>query len=75
MAKSRNNPGGATHQRATNSKPILVPLTPEQHRIIQLAAGTYTGTDRAVCRWAAVALEAAARARLDDVGIDASQTG
>jgi hypothetical protein len=64
------NKGGAAHHRRRGLKASLVSLTPWQHEVIQLAAGTYTGRDRAVTRFIAAAAEAAALARLREIGVD-----
>jgi hypothetical protein len=69
MAKKKPaSRGGAAEIRRRGMKAIVV-LTPRQHALSQLAAGTYTGSDRHVSRWAAAAIEAAALARLAELGI------
>jgi len=68
MAKSKKpSVGGAAYRRAHGIRAILVPLSVEAHHLVSLAAGTYVGPERAVSRWAARALEEAARARLEEV--------
>lgn len=65
---AKKNPGGQADTRRRGMKTVVIPLTPEVHALVQLAAGTFTGRDRAVTRFAAVALERAARNRLEEVG-------
>lgn len=69
MAKKKN-PGGQSDLKRRGMKVVVVPLTQEQHERFQLAAGTYTGTDRAVSRWLATVGDAAAVARLAELGIE-----
>lgn len=71
MAKAKkNNPGGASDHKRRGLRAIVVPVTNEVHELLQRAAGTYVGRDRAVSRFAAVALEEAARNRLEECGIE-----
>lgn len=69
MAKKKANTGGAESRRSRGLKSILVPLTPEQHQLIGLAARVTAPPGPAVTRWAAFALEAAARQAIADAGV------
>jgi len=70
MPKKKKQPGGHADRTRRGLRTLVIPVTPEVHELLQLAAGTFTGADRAVSRFCAAALEAAARARLEEVKRD-----
>lgn len=65
MAKKRAYTGGAESRRKRGMKAVVIPLTPEQHALVQRAAALTIPPGPAVSRWAAQALEAAASAAID----------
>lgn len=67
MAEPKST-GGAYYRRQKGLKPILVPLTAEQHQLVVEAAFMARKSARSMAQWAARVLERAAKRELDRSG-------
>ncbi len=65
MAKKKDEAstytGGHRSRQSRGMKTVVIPLTPEQHQLVSVAAALSPEHRQAVTRWAAAALEEVAR--------------